>query len=86
MSEMRNWLGHDRDGEWLMRLIMAAALIVLSGCTTEAIYMKEPKTGQVATCRAHPLAFPIYATVAAAHDQDCAQDYKDQGYVRVPGP
>jgi hypothetical protein len=46
--------------------------------------MRHPTTGQVATCGAHPLAFPIYATIAATHDKDCVQDYKEQGYVRVP--
>jgi hypothetical protein len=66
--------------------LSAFALIALSACTTETIYMKNPSTGEVATCGAHPLAFPIYATVAATHDQDCVNDYKAQGFVRTANP
>jgi hypothetical protein len=68
-----------------MKIALAlVALLALSACTTETIYMKNPRTGEVATCGSHPLAFPIYATVAAAHDEDCVNDYKAQGFVRVP--
>lgn len=61
---------------------MTAACLTLAGCT-EAIQMRNPATGQVATCGNHSLAFPIYATIASTHDHECVQDYKDQGYVRA---
>lgn len=64
----------------------ALLLVSLSACSTEAMYMRNPKTGQVATCGNHSLAFPIYATIASTHDKECVQDFKEQGYVRVPGP
>src|ERR1700722_18304088 len=67
--------------EMNIRLI-PVILLGLSACSTEAIYMKNPATGEVATCGAHPLAFPIYATIAATHDQECVRNYKDQGFVR----
>ena len=70
----------------MIRLGLLLVPLILASCTTEAIYMRDPKTGQTATCGAHPLAFPIYATIAASHDQECVQDYKEQGYVRVPAP
>lgn len=69
-----------------MRRMVLALLILPSACTTETIYMKNPSTGALATCGAHPLAFPIYATIAATHDHDCVQDYKEQGYIRVEAP
>lgn len=70
-----------------MRLWCLLAVLLLSqACTTETIYLKNPATGEVATCGAHPLAFPIYATVAASHDQECVRDFRDQGYVRVASP
>lgn len=69
-----------------MRLVICFLPLLLAACSTETIYMKNPTTGQTATCGGHPLAFPIYATVASSHDQECVQDYKEQGYVRVPGP
>jgi hypothetical protein len=71
-----------------MRVLLLTAFLLssLTACTTETIYMKNQATGETVTCGGHPLAFPIYATVAAAHDHDCVQDYKDQGYVRVSSP
>jgi hypothetical protein len=68
-----------------MRILLLTTFLLpsLAACTTDTIYLKNQATGETATCGGHPLAFPIYATVAAAHDQDCVQDYKDQGYVRV---
>jgi len=69
-----------------MRATALLLLVGLAGCSTETIYLKNPATGETATCGGHPLAFPIYATVAASHDQECVQDYKEQGFVRVPAP
>jgi hypothetical protein len=71
-----------------MRIPLLASLLLLSlaACTTEKIYMKNETTGVIAKCGAHSMAFPIYATVAATHDNECVQDYKDQGYVRVQSP
>jgi len=68
-------------------LLLGLGLIYsLAGCSTETIYMKNPTTGETATCGDHPLAFPIYATIAATHDQDCVNDYKSQEYVRTSKP
>jgi hypothetical protein len=69
-----------------MKVWYLLPLLALGACSTDIIYMKNPATGQTATCGGHPLAFPIYATVAASHDGECVQDYKEQGYVRVPSP
>jgi len=74
-----------------MKMMRLIALILLFGlslaaCTTETIYMKNRATGETATCGAHPMAFPIYATIAATHDQECVQNYKDQGFVRTAAP
>ena len=70
-----------------MRHFLALFLLcALAGCSTETIYMKNQTTGEVATCGDHPLAFPIYATIAATHDQECVQNYRDQGFVRVAKP
>jgi hypothetical protein len=68
-----------------MRILWLAPLLLslLAACSTEKIYMKNEATGATAKCGGHSMAFPIYATVASAHDSDCVQDYKEQGYVRV---
>lgn len=76
--------GEESKGN-VMQWGFVVFLVFLSACT-ETIYMKNSATGQMATCGHHPLIFPIYATIAAAHDQDCVGNYKEQGFVRVPGP
>lgn len=70
----------------LLRWILTGSLVALGACTTEAIYMKNRATGETAICGAHSMAFPIYATIAATHDQECVQNYKDQGFLRVATP
>ena len=70
----------------MIRIIALFFLFALAACTTETIYMKKQATGEAATCGAHPLALPIYAMIAATHDQECVQNYKDQGFARVAGP
>ena len=67
-------------------LLILVLPMLLVGCTTETIYLTDPKTGTVAKCGGHSLAFPIYATVASTHDHECVEDYKSQGYERVPAP
>ena len=70
----------------MMRFLLAAlGALALAGCT-QTMYMKDPKTGVVAECGDHPAVFVIYAMVASGHDEQCVQDYKQEGYVRVPGP
>ena len=66
--------------------VLVGSLFALGACTTETIYMKNRTTGETAICGAHSMAFPIYATVAATHDQECVQNYKDQGFVRTAAP
>lgn len=70
-----------------MRRSVALVLLgALSACSTETIYMKNRVTGEAAVCGDHSMAFPIYATIAATHDQECVQNYKDQGFVRTGAP
>jgi hypothetical protein len=68
------------------RIFALFLLVTPAACTTDTVYLRNPTTGETATCGGHPLAFPIYATVASTHDQECVQDYKDQGFVRYKGP
>lgn len=69
-----------------MRLVTGILLLASLPACTEAIYMQNQTTGRLATCGDHPMVFPIYATIASTHDKDCVQDFKEQGYVRIPKP
>jgi hypothetical protein len=71
--------------------IFGAVIIAvgLAACgPTDTIYLKNVSTGATATCGAHSLSNPyaiVASTVAVVGDQDCVRDYKEQGFVRVPG-
>lgn len=60
-------------------------LLLLSACRDSTVYLKDQKTGAVVKCGdMHALTY-----VESAHqraDAQCIQDYKEQGYVRVPKP
>lgn len=58
---------------------LMAGCVALAGCTTEVIQMRNPTTGQVATCGNHSLAFPIYATIASTHDQSVSRIIRSRG-------
>lgn len=60
-------------------------IVSLAGCTTESIYMKNPQTGAVVKCGT-PHANTLAEPAVQAREAQCIQDYKEQGYVRVPGP
>ena len=70
---------------------MRATIVLLSlagvcaSCTDSTTYLKSEKTGQVVKCGgSHPLTLAEGAV--QKREAQCIQDYKDQGFVRVPGP
>ena len=69
-----------------MRSVVGILVLASLPACTEEISMQNPATGRLATCGDHPMVFPIYATIASTHDKDCVQDFKEQGYVRIPKP
>ena len=68
-----------------MRLLIILALCAIGGCLDSTTYLKNEKTGQVVTCGgSHVLSY----TEAAIQRREalCIEDYRQQGYVRVPKP
>ncbi len=61
-----------------------ALLVVLAGCTmTEPVYMKNLQTGLVVKCGPYD-GRPLQSLASAQRESQCIQDYKEQGFVRVP--
>lgn len=60
-------------------------LFLLAGCTDSTVYMKNAKTGEVVKCGSY---HPVSLVENSKKDRDlrCVDDYKEQGYVRVPKP
>jgi len=65
--------------------VLASTLLVAACSQTEPVYMKNPVTGQSATCGPYKNN-DLNATAAAIHEKQCIEDYKEQGFVRVPTP
>lgn len=59
-------------------------LLILAACTTAPVYLKHPQTGAVVNCGGYP-AGGWAATAGALREAKCIDDYRSQGYVRVPG-
>ena len=58
-------------------------LLILAACTTDPVFMRHPETGQTVQCGPYDSG-GVKATAAALHEAQCIQDYKEQGFVRVP--
>jgi len=68
-----------------MKSSIILCVFALAACTTESIYMKNERTGAVVKCGS-PHANTLAEPAVQAREAQCIQDYKEQGYVRVPGP
>jgi len=63
-------------------LFAALALLAVAGCAQETINLRNPQTGQVATCGPYNLSgSSAAAQIQAAHD--CVNSYGGQGFDRV---
>lgn len=63
----------------------ALAFLMLTGCIDGSIYLKNPQTGQVVKCGGVH-GYSYMEGVEVTRTAQCAQDYKEQGFVRIPGP
>ena len=73
-----------------MKLQIAVALstITLTGCLgmTAPVYLQHSTTTDMVVCGPYPRDDPIAGTSTALREAQCIQDYKRQGYERVPAP
>ena len=76
-----------------MKYLSPAVILLFfgfAGCASvETAYLKHPQTRQVVQCG--PYEYVILRgsgepEAAAARQSQCIEDYKEQGFVRVPGP
>ncbi len=88
----------DVQGE-IMRnvlVVVALSLSVLAACavrmvkdmnllTTEPIYLRHQKTGQIVQC-GPDYGAAVEASAIPMRELTCINDYKLQGFVRIPKP
>jgi hypothetical protein len=69
-----------------MRWIAVFSALALLACVhTDPVYMRNATTGKVVVCGPYRNN-GVNAEPAATHERQCIQDYKEQGFVRVPAP
>lgn len=64
-----------------------ALLVVLSliaGCTSRAITMRDPKTGQTVDCGSRSELWAWDVASNPGREESCVRDYQIQGWVRSP--
>jgi hypothetical protein len=57
--------------------------LLLAACADSTTYLKNEKTGQVVTCGGTH-AVTIMESAVVKREAQCIEDYKSQGFVRVP--
>jgi hypothetical protein len=73
----------EEDHPMARRVWIMLALILPCCAAPETAWMKNPATGQIASCG--PYYINEWSAQFAA-ERACIEDYGRQGYVRVPGP
>jgi len=68
----------------LFYVVPILPIIALSACnTTQAIYLRNPQTGETASCGPYNYD-PVTADVVLNREARCISDYQRQGYERMP--
>ncbi len=59
--------------------------LLLGGCIDSTVYLKNPQTGAVVKCGSlHGTSW--FENNVEDRETQCINDYKEQGYLRVPKP
>lgn len=60
-------------------------LLLLSGCIDSTVYLKNPHTGEIVQCGSlHGTSW--FESNVEEREFKCINDYKEQGFRRVPHP
>lgn len=68
-----------------MKYALLLTVLLLAGCSTEAVYLKHPN-GSVVQCGPYDTTVAGHEVMAAMRERSCLDDYQRQGFVRVPKP
>jgi uncharacterized protein YcfJ len=73
-----------------MKFAYALPIVFLlaAGCTTPKTMLKNPQTGQVASCGGSAMGSMVGGVIGyhiqKSNDSDCVADYTAQGFTKVP--
>jgi hypothetical protein len=64
-------------------IFLVAACLLVAGCTTSAVEMRNPLTGQVAKCGPYGFGLAFGGLHTAERERGCIADYQRQGFERA---
>lgn len=71
----------------MKKLALPLLLFPLVGCTTPTTVLKNPKTGQIATCGGSATGSMVGGVIGyhiqKSNDSDCVSNYMGEGFKRV---
>jgi hypothetical protein len=68
----------------MTRTLFPALCLALIGCTTSAVTLKNPATGQTAQCGPYLVEGVGQPGSVAQREARCIDDFQNQGFVRQP--
>jgi hypothetical protein len=64
--------------------IVLCSLFVLAACATQPVQLRHPQTGKVVECGPYETYNASSKQTAAIRERGCIEDFKQQGYMRLP--
>ena len=73
---------------WRPLALAVTLLLVLAGCSTTPILMRNARTGQTTQCDPYTNMHPLFPAMSPhwKAERECISDYQRQGFERVPVP
>jgi hypothetical protein len=65
-------------------ILLAATTLILAGCASPPIIMRNPATGQTADCGSRSQTWLWEVTANPGLEESCVHDYQTQGWLRSP--
>lgn len=71
-----------------MKKSIIVVYTVLGACSTDLIYLKNKSTSEIVTCGGRFVGMDkgFKMEGLALQESQCINDYKEQGFIRIPNP
>ncbi len=67
-----------------MKALLIGAALMLTGCVHSGALMRHPDMGKTVECGLGVWGSPLLSMTVESRERDCINDYRLQGYERVP--
>jgi hypothetical protein len=67
-------------------LLILTSTVLLAACTSDAVYLRDPKTGTTAQCGPYQRFFTANGENVVIREQKCISAYEQDGYQKIDNP